>query len=217
MRSADTGCWPPACHDWRTMKKRFLAIVLIVVSAPIFGIALVVIRSIRLVKIKSAGMMNTLRVGDHLAVYRGAPGIARGDIVLFRCPTDTDTSCIARVVGLPGELIYVPENRVVINGEELAERRVVATDAGQLEGLRELSAEGTGPYSVYYSRPADINAPPPLAEDEYAVRSGYKIPWGAYFVLGDNRNNSEDSRYYGAIKGDQMTGRLLGDLSSLGR
>ncbi|MCR5791182.1 MAG: signal peptidase I [Lachnospiraceae bacterium] len=113
--------------------------------------------------IPSASMETTIMTGDRifgnrLAYLRSEP--ERGDIVIFRFPDDEKQLFIKRVIGMPGETLYIEDGRVYINGSEtpLEEPYVNGRPVGDF-----------GPITV---------------------------PEGAYFMMGDNRNNSADSRYW---------------------
>lgn len=121
-------------------------------------------------------MMPTLHHGERLLVdkltYRFAEP-QRGDIVVFRYPSDPRQHFIKRLIGLPGDTVEVRDGRVLVNGVALEENYVLQ---------------------------------PPLGR--YGPRT---VPEGAYFVLGDNRNNSEDSRdpRVGFVPRDHLVGRAL--------
>lgn len=139
-------------------------------------------------KIPSGSMMPTLLVGDHLLVSKSSYGIKlpfsdrvivplghpqRGDIVVFRFPEDRDKDFIKRVIGLPGESVEVRNKRVFINGQALDD-----------------------PWAHYSDR---IDLPPGvLPRDNFGPVT---VPEGHYFVMGDNRDQSYDSRFWFGGKG----------------
>jgi signal peptidase I len=152
-------------------------------------------------KIPTGSMEQNLLIGDHLlvnkfiyapsatalerAVLPMAP-IKRGDIVVFKYPEEPERDFIKRVIGLPGETVEVREKRVYIDGVPLDE-----------------------PY-VFYLQPPSSS---PLHEvTSFDVRERYgpvTVPADQYFVMGDNRDNSQDSRYWGFLSRDLVKGKAL--------
>jgi signal peptidase I len=154
-------------------------------------------------KIPSGSMENNLLIGDHLLVdkFVFAPtassverlllpvrDIKRGDVVVFKYPVEPERDFIKRVIGLPGETLEVKRKAVYINGKALTE-----------------------PY-VHFLRPlAGQNGAEGL-DSSSDVRDDYgpvTVPMGQYFVMGDNRDNSADSRFWGFLPGDYVKGRAL--------
>ena len=188
-------------------------------------------------EVPSASMENTVYVGDRFLINKFifGPGphlpflpqreIHRGDIVVFKYPAESvpaeniaqyKTLFIKRVVGLPGETIEVKGRDVYVDGKLLPEYRVESSDCGlgddksELKGLTAERPKADEPYTVYYrSRGA-------CGENRYAgadapngVRRPYRIPEGHYFMMGDNRENSRDSRYWGPVSRDLIVGRAM--------
>jgi signal peptidase I len=149
-------------------------------------------------KIPTGSMEPNLLVGDHLLVnkFAFAPGgperallptrdIRRGDIVVFKYPEDPERDFIKRVIGLPGETIELKNHLVHVNGKALDE-----------------------PYAHFLPRPEGGS----FAEMTGDVRDTYgpvTVPADGYFVMGDNRDNSQDSRYWGFLPRDLVKGRAL--------
>ncbi len=135
--------------------------------------------------IPSPSMHNTLLEGDRIIVtklaYRmGRP--QRGDVVVFKSPPEAhsdEVDFVKRLIGLPGDTINISGNKVWINGKPLNEPYVPELMRGP-------------PYP-------DSNAPTPP----------YKVPPGHYFMMGDNRNQSLDSRYWGYLDGSRIKGRAI--------
>ena len=186
---------------------------LVTVLLALFGTTFIV----QAFKIPSQSMEPTLLVGDHLLVNkfifegRGAwyekllpyRPIRRGDIVVFKFPFDDHPHYVKRVIGLPGDRIRIVNQKVYVNKERLE-----------------------GPYVVHdplSDDPFGDNFPP---VSRYSIESGVRPEWGArlmdyvdhrdivvpprrYFVMGDNRDRSWDSRYWGFVDRDAIMGRPL--------
>ena len=149
-------------------------------------------------KIPTGSMEPNLLVGDHLLVNKFvfAPGAAerallpirdvrRGDVVVFKYPEDPERDFIKRVIGLPGETVELKDRRIHVNGRPIDE-----------------------PYAHYLPRDASSG----FGSISGDVRDTYGpvvVPPDAYFVMGDNRDNSQDSRYWGFLPRDFVKGRAL--------
>jgi signal peptidase I len=150
-------------------------------------------------KIPTGSMENNLLIGDHLLVNKFvfAPTlrrvensllpidpIRRGDIIVFKYPEEPERDFIKRVIGLPGETLELKKKRVYINGMQLDE-----------------------PY-VHYLVPPDEES----GAGDFDVRVQYgpvTVPAGHYFMMGDNRDNSQDSRYWGFMPQEYIKGKAL--------
>ncbi len=186
------------------MRKKLL--ILSLISVLLIVAALVVYRLLflKMVIVPTGAMANTIIPGDHLIVKRTSGEIARGDLVVFRYPKQSAVQYVARVIGLPGETIEVRDKSVFVNANELQERRVLVKPAPNFDGgmLEELSSEGSGPYTVFYFlRDQSTRAPLGKESNEvtFGTRRPFKIPDQEYFVMGDNRDNSYDSRFQGTV------------------
>jgi signal peptidase I len=150
-------------------------------------------------KIPTGSMENNLLIGDHLLVNKFVFGPTtgafergvlpmreprRGDVLVFKYPDEPDRDFIKRVIGLPGETLELRAKKIYINGQPLDE-----------------------PY-VHFLEPAHE------AQEitSFDVRERYgpvTVPEGQYFVMGDNRDNSQDSRYWGFLPRSYIKGRAL--------
>ena len=218
----------PAKSVWR---EYFESAVVTVVMA-LYGMTFIV----QAVKVPTGSMQNTIKIGDHLLVNKFifAPGkslpflpqreIRRGDIIVFKYPgnprnpagdTSADnrpflTNYVKRVIGLPGDRISIKNQDVFVNGEILPEHRIPTEEIDQKAPLKEAEnippPKPEEPYNVYYGnnrKPIDPDEQPYSGLDEFAV------PENSYFVLGDNRDNSQDSRFWGFVPRDLVIGRAM--------
>ncbi len=158
-------------------------------------------------KIPTGSMEPNLLIGDHLLVNKFVFGpslsglertllptnnIARGDVLVFKYPEEPERDFIKRVIGLPGDQVEVRHKRVFVNGQRLSE-----------------------PYVYYMEEPPAL--PDEMASGDVPSNSGDRrefygpvtVPPNHYFVMGDNRDNSQDSRYWGFLPRDYIKGRAL--------
>jgi signal peptidase I len=153
-------------------------------------------------KIPTGSMEENLLIGDHLLVNKFVLGptasrlerlilpigdLHRGDVIVFKYPVEPERDFIKRVIGLPGETLEVREKKVYVNGKALDE-----------------------PYA-HYLQPAQT--PSEYHEvTSFDVRDRYgpvTVPPNHYFVMGDNRDNSQDSRYWGFLPRENIKGKAL--------
>lgn len=193
------------------MKKMILfgALILFVLVGVI--VARTFLSEARTVTLPVASMANTILVGEKVAVADVAGEIKRGDLVVFKSPKEPTILYLMRVIGLPGEVIQTRGKKVFINNAELAERRVKVefpqNPNAPGKAFKELAEEGEGGYRVYYTSAnwESGNSHDQMAK--YATTSPYQILPGQYFVMGDCRDNSMDSRYWGSIAHNAIIGK----------
>ena len=153
-------------------------------------------------KIPTGSMEDNLKIGDHIIVNKfiyGPDGkgplenlfplrdVRRGDIIVFRYPLQPDTDFVKRVIGMPGDTVEVRNKQVSVNGLPLAEPYVIHEDP-----------------QVYPLQPA---LPEPYrSRDQFGP---FTIPEGQYFAMGDNRDRSSDSRYWGTVPRTMIKGRAF--------
>jgi signal peptidase I len=145
-------------------------------------------------------MENNLLIGDHLLVNKFIFGptplaigrallpvrsIRRGDIVVFKYPDEPDRDFIKRVIGLPGETIELRNKKVYVNGKPLDE-----------------------PY-VHFLTPPSTEYQEVTSSDVREQFAPVTVPPDHYFVMGDNRDNSQDSRYWGFLPRGYVKGKAL--------
>ncbi len=167
--------------------------------------------------IPTSSMHNTLYTGDHLIVDKLAyapagpvskhllpyEDVKRGDIIVFKHPTLITVDYVKRVIGIPGDHVKLIDKQVYVNGKALTE-----------------------PYAIHLDNSLNYRDNFPLGEPDYSgdskmaarslemlrenvVNGELVVPPGSYFAMGDNRDNSLDSRYWGLVPRENITGKPL--------
>ncbi|MCX7172762.1 MAG: signal peptidase I [Proteobacteria bacterium] len=183
-------------------------------------------------KIPSGSMIPTLLVGDFILVNKYTYGIRlpvlnkkvidvgspqRGDVMVFRYPENPSLDYIKRVVGLPGDKIAYLNKRLTINGQEIAINK--AEDYLDKERLyytpRYIETLGSVSHQILVETdaPSFINQTTqfPFRDKCHYNSSGVvcEVPAGHYFMMGDNRDNSQDSRFWGFVPDENIVGRAF--------
>jgi signal peptidase I len=150
-------------------------------------------------KIPTGSMEQNLLIGDHLIVNKMIfaptmtglerailPGrqIRRGDVIVFKYPVEPDRDFVKRVIGLPGERLELHRKKIFINGKALEERYVQFLEPPSTDG-------------------------PPHVDDLREEYGPVTVPAGQYFMMGDNRDNSQDSRFWGFMPLSYVKGQAL--------
>ncbi|GAC1405040.1 MAG: signal peptidase I [Pyrinomonadaceae bacterium] len=218
----------------RSVWREYFESLVVTAIMALFGMTFVV----QAVKVPTGSMQNTIIIGDHLLVNKFifAPGpvlpflpmreIRRGDIIVFKypgnqidpnSPFDRDpnnipykTNYVKRVIGLPGDRVEVRDKQVFINGQPLPEHRIVAIDHDDnprtperesdapLDVISDTPRKDGETHNVYFSRNKEIYD-----------GTNVVVPKDSYFVMGDNRNNSADSRFWGFVPRELIVGRAM--------
>jgi signal peptidase I len=197
----------PSAGTFREYLESLLVTILIV----LFGTTFIV----QTFKIPSASMERTLLIGDYLLVnkfifegrgywyekllpYRD---IRRGDVIVFKFPFDDHPHYVKRVIGLPGDRIRISDSKVYVNGELLDEPYVIHDPA-----YADPYGDDFPPVSRTYF---DGKLRPEWANDIFGhiVHGELIVPINQYFAMGDNRDHSWDSRYWGFVRRDAIMGR----------
>jgi signal peptidase I len=163
-------------------------------------------------RIPSGSMMPTLLRGDYIFVKKYSYGLRlpvieqkifdigepkRGDVVVFRLPSDPNINYIKRVIGLPGDELIYERHRLTINGESVSvtrdvDHKAVSSTARYIEQL------GEREHAIF------------VTNASHSMRDGtYRVPDGHYFMMGDNRDNSRDSRFIGTIPETYLVGEAV--------
>ena len=164
-------------------------------------------------QIPSGSMIPTLQVGDFILVNKYEYGLRlpvvgtkilsvndpqRGEVMVFKEPQNPNINFIKRVIGVPGDKIRYVNKRLTINGEPVPEKFVAQLSDGSLHRLYEETIDG---------RTFDIRKDNHLRSLQ--AEGIWEVPEGYYFVMGDNRDRSNDSRYWGFVPEQNIVGKAV--------
>jgi signal peptidase I len=169
-------------------------------------------------RIPSGSMLPTLNIGDFILVNKAAYGVRlplvyktvvetgkveRGDVVVFRYPKEPSVDYIKRVIGLPGDKIAYAQKTLYINGQAVSTLKL-----GRYQGSgqgREMDGAGV------YESEMPGHAHHILIDKDMPVRFSHEwvVPAGHYFMMGDNRDNSNDSRFWGFVPDANIKGKAF--------
>ncbi len=195
----------------RTSLREYVESLLVTVVLALFGTTFIV----QAFKIPSKSMEPTLLVGDHLLVNKFIFGgrdarydrllpyrdVRRGDIIVFKFPFDDHPHYVKRVIGLPGDHIRIVDQEVLVNGKKLVEPYVVHDPAAD------------DPFGDNFPPTGRFFLPGRLRPEwaaqilEHVQGGELVVPPDHFFAMGDNRDNSWDSRYWGFVDRDAIMGR----------
>lgn len=163
--------------------------------------------------IPSGSMLPTLQIGDYILVNKFSYGLRlpvvgteivpvakpqRGDIMVFKYPEQPRINFIKRVVGVPGDRVRVREGRVWVNGKELPR-----------EEFRFPEGE---PWELYYRETSGVVSHlirHEAGRESMSPEQEWEVPEGGYFMMGDNRDNSRDSRFWGFVPDRYIVGKAF--------
>jgi signal peptidase I len=164
--------------------------------------------------IPSASMVGTLLIGDHVLVDKlvyAPPGaisrhvlpyrdVRRGDIIVFRYPLNIKEDYVKRAIGVPGDHIHFASQKLILNGKQVNEPYTIHSDA----------------YPNFYrdnfpAGPPNMPLRPEAAQmlEDHVVGGELVVPPGYVFAMGDNRDDSDDSRYWGFVPRENIEGTPL--------
>jgi signal peptidase I len=206
----------PQTEKPRETTVEFLASLAAVLVTGLFIITFIV----QAFEIPSSSMENTLLIGDHVFVNREqfAPktrwlgpilpyrDIRRQDIVVFLSPAEPGLYVVKRIIGVPGDRIHLRDGVVYRNGEKLDESAYV---------IHQSPAEGDNPYRDNFPAVPGSESSTPLAPEWQLTMQQYidgidlVVPPNRFFAMGDNRDVSYDSRYWGFIPRENVIGRPM--------
>lgn len=170
-------------------------------------------------RIPSGSMMPTLLVGDFILVNKytygirlpavhtkltGGDPLQRGDVAVFRFPKDPSLDFIKRVIGLPGDTISYFNKKLSVNGKQLD----VVFDS-------QYAGQGTGPDNMkgldVFNETLDGKTYTIMNDDsaQFSANGSLVVPEGHYFVMGDNRDHSNDGRYWGFVPDENLVGKAF--------
>jgi signal peptidase I len=183
-------------------------------------------------KIPSSSMLPTLQIGDLILVNKFTYGIRlpvanlkvlpindpqRGDVMVFKFPKDPSLDYIKRVVGVPGDKVVYKNKRLTINGKELSyEKLPDYLDEDRLQYYQYFREDLTGVRHEILNDgklPPYVQGPDEFPQHELCTYDleGFActVPAGQYFMMGDNRDNSLDSRYWGFVPDKNIVGKAF--------
>jgi signal peptidase I len=166
---------------------------------------------VEIYSVPSGSMIPTLQVGDHfyvdkLAYRQRAP--ERGDVIVFRYPKEPATQFVKRVIGVPGDTIAIVHDQIVLNGRPVP-RQALDGDCGYDDKIDD--GEWTRRGCIAYRESLgghDYRAVYNRGDDRSPSTETTTVPPDSYYVLGDNRDNSHDSRFWGCVPRALVVGRV---------
>jgi signal peptidase I len=171
-------------------------------------------------KIPSGSMIPSLLIGDFIVVNKYAYGLRlpvtntkilstgepeRGEVVVFRYPVDPRVNFIKRLVGVPGDTISYRDKRLYVNGEPVA-----VEDMGRYTSDDVKCATPRADAIRYLEKLGDTEHEILVHQNSGSSDGQWTVPEGHYFVMGDNRDRSNDSRAWGFVPEDHLMGRAVG-------
>jgi signal peptidase I len=199
-----------------TAREYFESLVITVILA-LFGTTFIV----QAFKIPTPSMEDNLLVGDHLLVNKfvfGSRGsvldrvlpfkdIRRGDVIVFKYPKDLTKHYVKRAIGLPGDRVRIADKQVFVNNVPLLEPYKIhkSPPGSYADPFRDFFPPKPHPGRIYRS----LDDEDPYWYEDFTKNGEITVPAGHYFAMGDNRDNSADSRYWGFVPRELIVGKGL--------
>ncbi len=188
-------------------------------------LAVLVLRSfvVEPFRIPSGSMLPTLLVGDFILVNKYAYGLRlpvlntrvvelgspeRGDVMVFRYPEDPSVDYIKRVVGLPGDRVSYVNKTIFVNGERVDQQPDGTSDLAQCRVFVGGRIEQSDTQRLL-ERLGQVQHAILACPGDNGLRRDFTVPAGHYFVMGDNRDNSNDSRFWGTVPEENLVGKAF--------
>src|SRR5579862_1131156 len=210
VNTHDATAHPAEAHP--ATLREYIESLLVTVILALFGTTFIV----QAFKIPSQSMEPTLLVGDHLLVNKfifGGRGhwydrvlpyreIRRGDIIVFKFPFQDHPHYVKRVIGIPGDRVKIVDQQVYVNGKRIIEPYIVRDPSAPYDPF----GDNFPPRSPQYLQ---ANMQPEWSDQifDYIHDGEIVVPPNKYFAMGDNRDHSWDSRYWGFVDREAVMGR----------
>ena len=178
-------------------------------------------------RIPTGSMIPTLMIGDFIVVNKASYGLkvpfsdfsgdpvyvfgksnpARGDVIVFKYPKDNSLNYVKRVVGLPGDTLEIKDKTIYINGE-----KIISTEVDGKSIMRDMDEKFKDYNFKFYKTKTGNHSHVIQQDNDSYFQNSYekrKIPEGKFFVMGDNRDYSYDSRYWGFVSHEHIKGKAF--------
>lgn len=205
------------------MKKRYIIAIVVLLGLSIclfIGSIAVFFYFYSISRVPTSSMSNTILQNEQILSEKHFKDIKRGDIFIFKFPKDRSVQYAKRIVGLPGEKIEIKDQQVYINGHALPEQIILARPRlhsnnqfdfeTPMDLIGKVNDLKNPAYIVYISTAEQEDITDLTASGQkYGVGEPYLIPENSYFMLGDYRDNSQDSRYWGPVTKEDLVSKVI--------
>ncbi|MGE0615188.1 MAG: signal peptidase I [Bacteriovoracia bacterium] len=182
-------------------------------------------------KIPSGSMIPTLLIGDHIFVNKFAYGFKlpftewfgdpvylirrdppkRGDVIVFKYPKDESLYYIKRIVATSGDTVELKDKRLIINGQPIASEPLSADEAKQVTATIDPSSYNLSSLKIFHEKMQNDTPTVMVDSSTYSIENfgPITVPQDQYFVMGDNRDHSNDSRFWGFVPMQNIKGKAM--------